>query len=101
MLRRERPLTNPPPDADPSAYTVLQEIVRTGAPEADQHAPEDVLLSIVYQFNNVTQTPPLSPDTPTFSSDAGRPGTAGSHFSSEGTVSSPPLSSPSGLYGEY
>ncbi|KAI1786632.1 hypothetical protein LXA43DRAFT_50301 [Ganoderma leucocontextum] len=71
--------------SDPSAYTVLQEIIRIGAPEADQHAPEDVLLSIVYQFNNVTHTPPLSPDTPTFSSDASRPGTAGSHFSSEGT----------------
>ncbi|EJF57264.1 hypothetical protein DICSQDRAFT_183308 [Dichomitus squalens LYAD-421 SS1] len=71
--------------ADPSVYTVHQEIVRSGAADADQHAPEDVLLSIVYQFNNVTHTPPLSPDSPTFSSDASRPGTAGSHFSSGST----------------
>ena len=80
-------------DADPSVYTVHQEIVRSGAADADPHAPEDILLSIVYQFNNVTHTPPLSPDSPTFSSDASRPGTAGSHFSSGSTVSfcpSPP-----------
>ena len=72
---------------DPSKYMVLQEVVRTGAPEGGQHAPEDVLLSIVYKFNNVSATPPLSPDSATFSSDASRPGTAGSHFSSGSTVS--------------
>ena len=72
---------------DPSKYTVLQEIVRTGAAEGGQHAPEDVLLSIVYKFNNVSATPPLSPDSATFSSDVSRPGTAGSHFSSGSTVS--------------
>ncbi|KAI0628408.1 hypothetical protein C8Q77DRAFT_1068156 [Trametes polyzona] len=65
---------------DPSVYTVVQEIVRTGA--AEQYSPEDVLLSIVYQFNNVSATPPLSPDSATFSDTASRPGTAGSQFSS-------------------
>ncbi|RPD58115.1 hypothetical protein L226DRAFT_573265 [Lentinus tigrinus ALCF2SS1-7] len=73
---------------DPSAYTVLQEIVRSSAAENDNetHAPEDVLLSIVYQFNNVSaSTPPLSPDSTTFSTDVSRPGTAGSHFSGEST----------------
>ncbi|KAI0644880.1 hypothetical protein C8Q79DRAFT_911633 [Trametes meyenii] len=69
--------------ADPSTFTVVQEIVRSGA--AEQHTPEDVLLSIVYQFNNVSATPPLSPDSATFSDTASRPGTAGSQFSSTGT----------------
>ncbi|KAI0359290.1 hypothetical protein OH77DRAFT_1016361 [Trametes cingulata] len=66
--------------ADPSVFTVVQEIVRSGA--AEQHTPEDVLLSIVYQFNNVSATPPLSPDSATFSDTASRPSTAGSQFSS-------------------
>ena len=101
---------------DPSAYTVLQEIVRSGAADSPNlnhsngndgdsedgthtqtHAPEDVLLSIVYQFNNVSSasalgagtTPPLSPDSDStrFAADASRPGTAGSQFSGESTVS--------------
>ncbi len=75
---------------DPSAYVVMQEIVRSSAAENDSetYAPEDVLLSIVYQFNNVsTSSPPLTPDSVTFSTGASRPGTAGSHFSSESTVS--------------
>ncbi|RDX43713.1 hypothetical protein OH76DRAFT_1179653 [Lentinus brumalis] len=74
--------------ADPSAYVVMQEIVRSSAAENDSetYAPEDVLLSIVYQFNNVsTSSPPLTPDSVTFSTGASRPGTAGSHFSSEST----------------
>ncbi|KAI0753543.1 hypothetical protein C8Q80DRAFT_1267926 [Daedaleopsis nitida] len=72
--------------SDPSAYVVMQEIVRHGAAESEQYAPEDVLLSIIYQFNNVSATtPPLSPDSTSFSTDASRPGTAGSQFSSEST----------------
>ncbi|KAL1940328.1 hypothetical protein VTO73DRAFT_8900 [Trametes versicolor] len=66
--------------ADPSAFTVVQEIVRSGA--AENYSIEDVLLSIVYQFNNVSATPPLSPDSATFSDSASRPSTAGSQFSS-------------------
>ncbi|KAI8978183.1 hypothetical protein BD414DRAFT_509296 [Trametes punicea] len=69
--------------ADPSVFTVVQEIVRSGA--AEQHAPEDVLLSIMYHFNNVAATPPLSPDSATFSDSASRPSTAGSQFSSTST----------------
>ncbi|KAI0333257.1 hypothetical protein GY45DRAFT_1368512 [Cubamyces sp. BRFM 1775] len=69
--------------ADPSVFSVVQEIVRSGA--AEHHAPEDVLLSIHYQFNNVSATPPLSPDSATFSDTASRPSTAGSQFSSTST----------------
>lgn len=80
---------------DPSVYTVMQEIVRHGATtESDQFAPEDVLLSIVYRFNNVSATtPPLSPEGTSFSADVSRPGTAGSQFSSESTVRHPHPSS--------
>ncbi|KAI0827628.1 TEA/ATTS domain family-domain-containing protein [Trametes gibbosa] len=69
--------------ADPSVFTITQEIVRTGA--AEQYTPEDVLLSILFQFNNVSATPPLSPDSATFSDTVSRPGTAGSQFSSTST----------------
>ncbi|KAI0764314.1 hypothetical protein BD413DRAFT_494797 [Trametes elegans] len=69
--------------ADPSAYTVVQEIVRSGA--AESYTPDDVLLSIMYNFNNVSATPPLSPDSATFSDTASRPSTAGSQFSSTST----------------
>ena len=72
---------------DPSKFIVKQEIIRVGAAEGGQHNPEDVLLSIVYKFNNVSATPPLSPDSATFSSDVSRPGTAGSHFSNGSAVS--------------
>lgn len=75
-----------PHHLDPSAFTVVQEIVRSGA--AENYSPEDVLLSIVYQFNNVSATtPPLSPDSATFSDTASRPSTAGSQFSSSSGVS--------------
>ncbi|KAH9925906.1 uncharacterized protein BXZ73DRAFT_103078 [Epithele typhae] len=76
--------------ADPAKYVVLQEVVRIGAPENGMHAPEDVLLSIVYKFNNVSMTPPLSPAGTTYSHEASRPGTAGSQFSGGST---PELSS--------
>ena len=68
---------------------MLQEIVRHGASsENGQYNSGDVLLSIVYRFNIVSATtPPLSPDSTTFSTSASRPGTAGSHFSSESSVS--------------
>ncbi|OSC98798.1 hypothetical protein PYCCODRAFT_1454194 [Trametes coccinea BRFM310] len=69
--------------ADPSAFYVVQEIVRSNAVEP--HGQEDVLLSIMYSFNNVSATPPLSPSSATFSDSASRPSTAGSSFSSTGT----------------
>lgn len=45
-------------------YTVVQDIIRSkDTAQSSPPATEDILLSVVYQFNNPFATPPLSPDS--------------------------------------
>lgn len=49
---------------DPTHYTVVQDIVRSkDTAQSSPPATENILLSVVYQFNNPFATPPLSPDS--------------------------------------
>ncbi|GBE80894.1 hypothetical protein SCP_0306150 [Sparassis crispa] len=52
---------------DPTSYTIVQEIVRSCNPSQSAQTPvEEVLLSVVYQFNSPASTPPLSPQASSF-----------------------------------